>query len=112
MSVKGIVLDESNMNQIRACGFTDFTVDPAYPDEIDEGEDEYQDWCNDQLDKICNFSEEYMVGMEDAKYFFFSDKQPVIDKIAEVFPGCDVVTVSDDDLNDIYSLDYDYREEQ
>ena len=109
MNVKGIVLDETNERQIRACGFINFTWDTEYDEMNDEDVERYQDWCNDQLDKVESHSKEYMTGMEDAKVFFFSDKEDVVKHIAKTFPGCDVISVTDQTLEDEYSLDYDYR---
>jgi len=107
--IKGIVLDEENLVQIRACGFTDFRVlgDEMHYDD----EPKYQDWCNEKQDEIELVSDEYMVGMEDAKLFFFSDKPAVIAKIAKTFPGCELITVTEKSFEDTYTLDYDYRNE-
>jgi len=93
MSVKGIVLDETNESQIRACGFTDFAWDKEY-DEMDEDDVElYQDWCNVQHDEIEKFSMDYMMGSEDAKIFYFSEEPMMVEHIAKTFPGCKVVTI-------------------
>jgi len=109
MSINGIVLDETNESQIRACGFTDFTWDTEYDEMDDDDFDRYQDWYNTKQDGVEKLSNKYMMGMEDAKIFYFSDKPDVVDHIAKLFPGCEVITVSDQTLEDIYSLDYDYR---
>ncbi len=109
MSVRGIVLDETSEAQIRACGFTNFKWDTEYDEMDDANVPDYQEWCNDQQDKIEEFSTKYMMGIEDAKVFYFSDVPEVIAHIDLTFPGCVVVTVSDQELEDVYSLDYDYR---
>jgi len=107
MSVKGIVQDEFNFDMIRACGFTNFRVDG---DEMHyEDEPRYQDWTNDKTEEIENFSDKFMMGMEDGKVFFFSNIEEVVQKISEAFPGCVIVDVSDQELEDEYALDYDYR---
>jgi len=110
--IKGIVLDETNEQQIRACGFTKFSWDKEYDEMDDDDVERYQEWCNEQQDKIEEYSNEYMMGIEDAKIFYFSDKPDVIDHIGKTFPGCEVISVSDQTLEDIYSLDYDYRRDQ
>jgi len=109
MSVRGIVLDETSEAQIRACGFTNFKWDTEYDEMNDNDQDGFFDWLNDQQDKIEELTKMYMMGMEDAKVFYFSDMPNVVNHIAKTFPGCEVITVSDQDLADIYSLDYDYR---
>jgi hypothetical protein len=105
MKVKGIILDEMDLDLIRRNGFTDFVA--VSEDEMDEdGTDRYQQWCIEKGEELEAFSPEYMMGQDDAKLFYFSDKQVVIDKIAALFPGCDVVEVDADD----YPMDYDYRD--
>ena len=109
MSIKGIVLDEMNQSQIRNCGFTNFTWNTEYDEMEDDDVPAFQEWCNDRQDEIEAHSIHYMMGIEDAKIFYFSDKPDVVDFIAKTFPGCEVITVSDQTLADVYSLDYDYR---
>lgn len=107
MKVKGIILDETNFDEIRKNGFTNFRVVDAWGEEEMDARDAdaYQRWCISKQEEIENLTMDYMMGQDDAKLFFFSDKQPVQIVIQHYFPGSILVEVDDED----YPFDYDYR---
>lgn len=106
MIVKGVILDESNLDEIRANGFTNFTVVDFHGElEMDTGEDKYQQWCIAKQLKLDEFSLKYMMGQDDSKLFFFSDIPEVQEVIKNLFPASVFRTVDSDD----FPLDYDYK---
>lgn len=106
MKVKGIILDEQDLELIRKNGFIDFRESDG---EIDSRDFErYERWLNTISGEMDAFSSEYMSGQDDAKVFYFSDKQAVIDKIASLFPACNLIEVEAED----YPLDYDYTRDK
>lgn len=102
MQVKGIIHDMSNLNEIRELGFTKFRV---LDDEMHyEDEDDYFVWLNAKESELDKFTTNYMCGQDDAKLYYFSDKEEVQEEIQRLFPTLRLVTVE----SDYYPMDYDY----
>ena len=102
MKVKGIILDELNLAEIRLAGFTKFRIDSGEMDYRDKLA--FQEWEISKQDELEEFSLEYMQGQDDAKFFIFSDKKEVQNKIKSLFSKLTMVEVNSED----YPLDYNY----
>lgn len=103
MKVKGVVLDESNLNQIRLAGFSNFKEDSNGQMDYHD-EDNFYDWEVIKMEELDKLTSNYMQGQDDAKLFVFSDSTIAQEAIKEVFPNLEFIEVNSED----YPFDYDY----
>lgn len=102
LKLKGIILNESDLDQVRLAGFYNFR---EYDGQMDYRDDrKFQEWQITKLEHLDTLTAEYMYGQDDAKFFVFSNKPNAQQSIKNVFPKLEFVEVNHED----YPFDYDY----
>ncbi len=105
MKVKGIIFSDNTEYEPQAIK----DVKAIFPgvifvdDEIDNWEG-WEEATNARQNKLDSITNKYMMGNDDAKYFYFTNDQEGLKSIQHVFPEFEIIEVNYED----YPWDYDY----